>query len=430
MTPPLTRLLPHSPARNFAAKTFWAILDQGLFSLSNFFLFVMLARWLEPAEFEVSSVTFAVFLLPGIVHSAFVTEPLLVLGSGRHRQLHHAYLPAVTRLHWWVALRLSAVTAVAGVALHVIQNSQLGAGLVAAASGMSFILMQWMLRQRCYVLMRPQAAALAGCLYFIVIVTGSFGMNAWGAVSAPSALILMAAASGVSITYMLNLEKISSTDQPTSTADCRRTAVWKRHWDYGRWSVIAMTLVWGSTEIFYLFLAFFHGFDSAGTARAAMNFIAPANQIIIALSTVSLPILSSALKKGSSSEKIAFLYFSVASFSIAYALFVFFAAKPLTDFAYGQRYDGVVTVLQTLAFLPIGAGIAAVSGNILRALEYPCGLLGATAVGALLAFTLGLALTFHFSAQGAAVSLVIINALIAFFLVFAAKGQVDLRNRN
>jgi len=54
-------------------------------------------------------------------------------------------------------------------------------------------------------------------------------------------------------------------------------------------------------------------------------------------------------------------------------------------------------------------------------------LLGATSVGALLAFTLGLGLTLHFSAQGAAVSLLIINALVAVVLVFAARAQVAAR---
>jgi hypothetical protein len=64
---------------------FWAILDQSLFAISNFALNLLLAHWLSPQDYGAFAAVFAVFLLIGTLHTGPLTEPMLVLGSGRYK---------------------------------------------------------------------------------------------------------------------------------------------------------------------------------------------------------------------------------------------------------------------------------------------------------------------------------------------------------
>ena len=76
-----------------------AILDQGLFAGSNFLLNVLLARWLDPADYGAFALAYSVFLLLGVFHTAILTEPMLVFGPGKYRERFHEYLGILLRGH-------------------------------------------------------------------------------------------------------------------------------------------------------------------------------------------------------------------------------------------------------------------------------------------------------------------------------------------
>ena len=78
--------------RTWLARGFWAILDQGLFSVSNFALNLLLAHWLSPHHYGAFAAVFAVFLLLGTLHTGLLSEPMLVLGSGRYKNRLTEYL--------------------------------------------------------------------------------------------------------------------------------------------------------------------------------------------------------------------------------------------------------------------------------------------------------------------------------------------------
>ncbi len=80
-------------------KGFWAVSDQGLFSLSNFALSVLLARWLVPQDYGAFTVAFAVFLLIGTFHTALLSEPMLVFGPSRYKGRFSEYLGALMYGH-------------------------------------------------------------------------------------------------------------------------------------------------------------------------------------------------------------------------------------------------------------------------------------------------------------------------------------------
>jgi hypothetical protein len=71
--------------RTWLSKGLWAVTDQGLFALTNFGASILLARWLPQREFGAYAVAFSVLLLMGVVHTALLTEPMLVFGTSLSR---------------------------------------------------------------------------------------------------------------------------------------------------------------------------------------------------------------------------------------------------------------------------------------------------------------------------------------------------------
>ena len=61
----------------------WAVSDQGLFAVSSALLNILLARWLTPSAYGAFAVAYSVSLFMGAFHTALLTEPMLVFGSGK-----------------------------------------------------------------------------------------------------------------------------------------------------------------------------------------------------------------------------------------------------------------------------------------------------------------------------------------------------------
>ena len=142
------------------SKGFWAVTDQALFALTNFAVTVLLARWLSLSDYGAFSVAFSVLLLMGTVHTALLTEPMLVLGPSRYQERTAAYVRRLATLHF-------ALTSVMGLALLLVVGAltlllpQFTAAitLVALALSAPAILFVWMVRRACYIESRPRLAA-------------------------------------------------------------------------------------------------------------------------------------------------------------------------------------------------------------------------------------------------------------------------------
>ena len=75
-------------------------MDQGLFALTNFIVNVLLARWLSQSDYGAFAVAFSVLLLMGTIHTAVLTEPMLVLGPSRFKARTAAYIRRLVPIHF------------------------------------------------------------------------------------------------------------------------------------------------------------------------------------------------------------------------------------------------------------------------------------------------------------------------------------------
>ena len=180
----------HAAASTPAARQgAWTVLDQALFSGSNFVVNVMLARWLAPEAFGAFTTAFIVFLVCGTVHAGLLVEPMLVFGPSRFERQRRAYLRRLVGAHGAFS---AAFGAAAGVAWAL--GDALVAGVLAAlALAQGGILLLWLARRACLVARRPALAAAGGAAYLVAVVGGALALRAAGGLSAATALLLMGA---------------------------------------------------------------------------------------------------------------------------------------------------------------------------------------------------------------------------------------------
>jgi hypothetical protein len=120
--------------RHWFLKGGTAILDQGIFSSTNFILNLLLARWLDASSYGVFAVAFAVYLFFTGFHNAMILEPISVLGPARYKLELPGYLHSQYRIHFLITLPLGCLMAMSGWLVSSFSNRVLGDALISIGS--------------------------------------------------------------------------------------------------------------------------------------------------------------------------------------------------------------------------------------------------------------------------------------------------------
>lgn len=378
-------------------KGFWAIMDQGLFAVSNFALNVLLARWLAPADYGAFAVAYTIFLLIGTFHTAILTEPMLVFGPGKYKERLGAYLAVLLRGHWLFGAIAGTLFAGAGLALWRFGHSPLTPAILGLAVASPFILFQWFMRRACYVNLQPRLAALAGAIYMSLMAAGVFGLYHYGWLGAASALLVMAGASLVSGLWLVRNLKV---DEKTEVGELARETI-SNHWRYGRWAVGTAALMWFPGNSFLLLLPSWWGLEASAVYRAMLNLLLPVMNFTTALGGLLLPSLVR-LREGPRFESKVFrltLLFVVAP--LTYWVFLGGLGERIIQMLYGGNYGNYSHLLWLAGLIPLMAAVSSVYGAALRALELPNRVFMTYACSTGLAVTVGLALVRARGVEGA-----------------------------
>jgi O-antigen/teichoic acid export membrane protein len=404
-------------------KGFWAISDQGLFATSNFALNVLLARWISPYDYGAFSVTFAIFMLIGVVHTATLTEPMLVYGPGKYKDRFSEYLGIVIHGHLGIAALGSLLLLLGSLGLALFGLSSLSVTLVALAFAEPFILLLWLMRRACYARLEPQLAASGGALYMILMLAGAYVLYRGEWLSAASAFGVMGLSSLVVSVWLLIRLRVKPS--PLRRSELARDSL-ENHWQYGRWSVANEGLNWVPMNIYFVLLPIFGGLEAGAAFKALMNPIMPMLQAIWALAILLLPILVRARDEGgtsgdgprfSSRVRLALVPFVLGPVLYWLALGLFH--HQLVDWLYGGRYTEQAALLWLLGLSPIVAAVKQVMGQSLKALERPDRLFWAYAFSAVLTLTLGAGFVYLWGVVGAGIGFVGsqgVTALLALIL--------------
>ena len=407
--------------RRWLSRGFWALADRGLFSVSNFVLNILLARWLTAEGYGAFAVAFTLFLLLGAVHSGLLTEPMLVFGPGKHRDRFREYLGVLLLGHGAVAVSGALLIAGAAATLWLLGGSAAAAALLALAVASPFILLQWLVRMACYVGLNPRPAAAAGFAYLGLVVGGTVGLQRAGHLGGASALILMGLASLVSVAWLLiRLEPVWPRG-PGGAAFGRE--VLQDHWEYGRWASATGLLTWIPGQVYYLVLPLWGGLAATATLRALMNLVMP---IMHGYSALAL-LLTTVLARQPLCRFREVLAWSLAGFTagaLVYWAFLGFGHDFWVELLYGGRYSDVSPLLWLIGLIPVLGIGATVLAPALRALRRPDRVFAAYAVSTAAALTVGLFLTVRGGPAGAATGILISTGLVAIVLAWQLRRSI------
>lgn len=392
-----------------------------MFAASNFVLTVLLARWLTPQDFGAFVVVYAVFWFLGTIHNGLLIEPMLVFGSGKYRDRLSEYLGVLSYGHLGFTALGSLLFLLASLSFELMGSEALSLAFLGLALASPLILYQWLMRQACYIQLKPRSAALAGALYMVLMLLGAYAIYQRDWLSGITVFGLMGFSSLVA-GFWLTVSLRVSLPSPVNSEFAREALT--SHWSYGRWAAPTRMLTWVPDNVYYLVLPLWGGLESTAALRALMNLIVPATHFYDALSVLLLPLLVQARggAKFKQLTRLALVLFASGAALLWLLLGLFH--YPLVTWLYGGQYAEYSYLLWLLGFLPFFFGMLSVLGAALRALERPEHVFVAYALSAVMTLTLGLGLLYTWGIVGAAAGFLIssvITAVTLTWLLFSTR---------
>lgn len=396
---------PPRSAGNVFQKGFWAVADQGLFAGSNCVINVMLARWLSPRQYGEFSTAFAAFLALGVIHTALLTEPMLVFSPDRYRDRHKHYFGTLIYGHLLVALAASLVLLAAGWFLGRHGQFDLSHALYAFAAAGPFILFLWLMRRMCYGQFNPKRAAMGGMLYMALMLTALAVSHRFAALTVALALTIIGGSSLISGLW-LGFRHIDLRPSAEMFRD-----VTAEHVRYGRWATATQILGFIPGNIYYFLLPNLATIEQSGALRALNNLFMPLVQANTALCLLLLPafVRTRGTADGKRLHRLSLLV--LAGGPLIYWIFVGTFARQAVGLVYGGKFLQYSNLVWIVGIPPIIAGAAGVYASLLRARGMVNAVFWGGFVAAVGAVTLGVALTRMYGLAGVCWSIVITYAL-------------------
>jgi O-antigen/teichoic acid export membrane protein len=271
----------------WCTRAFFAVVDQGLISGSNFAMGILLARWLGPAQYGAYALAFATFVLLSLVYQSLLLEPMSVFGPSTYRKNLRGYTGTLLWMHVAIAFATFVSMAVAASVMSRFPGFRgLPSALIGAALAAPCVLLFWLARRVFYLRLASSQAAVGAVLYSMLLFGVLAALKSRLAMSPLLAFVVMAIAALVTSFYLLFRFR------PNMSLESADPSLWhvvRENWNYGKWALTSSILMWVPWNIFYTLVASFSGMAASGELRALMNFALPMAQTYAAFSLLFLP---------------------------------------------------------------------------------------------------------------------------------------------
>ncbi len=398
--------------RRLFSQSASAISDQGFFAVGNFAMSTILARQMTQSAFGQFSSAFAAFILLVAGYCAFVVDPMLVFGMSKTKDRQRSYVKKVVSLHWFAALALSVV--LLGIGL---LRWQMGAGWQAFLAYLGWalaapaVLRLWLARRACYLISKPQYAALAGGFYLVIMVILLLAFRAVLVNNVIAACLIIGV---TSLAVGLGLHRcLPLTDTvPASRSD---DDILGQHWTFGRWASIAGFLGLLPDYVYFFVLSPEH----CGEYRALLNVVLPLTQVYNALGVLMMSYFARHRDRPDFARLVLRASAAYVGAAVLMAAAVVAFGGKLFAHLYAGKYDLRFSLLLPLAIVSVLFALKTVSDAVLRAFENVTTMAGISLVGAVAALALGVPLALRLGLAGA-----VYGDLLVYFIATAAIAAV------
>ena len=410
---------PHDRSWSHARRAFWGIADHGLFSITNFALSIVLARWLTATDYGAFAIAFSVFLLIAALQIGTIIEPMLIFGSGRYGHCFVAYVRTVTKAHFIVMAFCSGLLLVMAGVLAALGNAAVAMALVGLSVATPFFLFASVRRRVFYVDGRVQYAALSSAVLLITTFAAIYGLMRADRLSAFTGFIAIGAAGALSAVFSILLER---TRNPSKRDAPSLAEVAAEHWRYARWGTPAIAMSWVLLNAFVVGVPILTDVKAAAGLRAMLNLIQPPIQLLNALGTVVLPsiVRANTPERFQKIARSSLLVFMVVA--LGYVIPVATFASSIAALLYHSRYSEMTGLLNYLMPVPVLCAIITACVIVLQAREQPRPIFISWTIGALTAVLIGIPFVTLFGVRGAAAAISISYGAASFAFCYLARG--------
>jgi O-antigen/teichoic acid export membrane protein len=363
-----------SRLKNWGVKGGLAILDQGVYSGSNFIFNILLARWLSTENYGAFSLAFAIYLFFTGFHNALILEPMSVFGTAKYSENIESYLAGQFTIHAIITGVLGIFILLVGYALFyfALVDLFLSHAVIGVGFFLPIMLLMWFARRAFYILGEPGRAFFLSAIYSVCLLGGAFYLHFMKIECAIVWFGIMGLSSLTGLIILLRLDVINF------SSDKNSKLVWGKllaeQWTFGRWIVLAAFFYFAATQIQIFIAAGMLSLNAAGAFRALQNFILPMMQVLSAISTLALPSVAFAFGRQNYTDmrRKSFIVTSVLIvFSALYASFLFFFAGHLETLLYAGRYENYIGLIPILGIIPFITSMEIGFSLIVRSLRRP-----------------------------------------------------------
>ena len=274
-------------AGRWKGRAFFALVDQGCLSLSNFLFTIVLANHVSLESFGYYSIVWTISVLAEAVTAGLVNDALPAFASTRQRSPRGDFRSAAAWANIaWGGLTSIAVAAVGITALY--WSRELGAILLCMAVVNPLQRFQAFVRRLCYIEGRVDIAALNGVCYALTIF-GLLGcLVPLGWLTSVTAIFVWAAASIPAVIFGI-AARVSPVDVVSRAAVYE---VARSLFRSGRWLLGSSLVSWVGSQGVIPLAAMVAGPAGGGVLRALFNIVAPVSVINVAINQLIVPRLA------------------------------------------------------------------------------------------------------------------------------------------
>ncbi len=406
--------------RTWGLTAGYAVADQGLQSGANFLLNILLARWLQPDEYGLFGIAYAVLLALLGIHNALIVEPMAVIGSRYYQDQLKLYVATTLKLNWIFSICVF-IAVNFGLFFYLVDNES-SATIIVFAISVPCVFLLWFMRRVCYLFADAKLALKGSVAYSIALCCGLWAVYYIDLLSLNIIFALIAVASLLGATVYAKILKINIVPLQKDSS-LSQIGVAKIHWQYGGWIFAASVAHSLSTSIYLPAVGMIVGLTESAVLKALQNLIMPLRQVLTGASLLMLPYLSRKRAEDSdyplkNNNKI--LTVACAA-TVPYILIIYFWGDYLLDALYGNAYYSSHGQLLNifLAYLFVLTTVQVYSIT-LRTMENTGAIFVSKVYSALFSLSLGLILVWRWELFGAIVGLllaaVIENTVLAYYL--------------
>jgi len=406
--------------KRWGVKGGLSILDQGIYSGSNFVVSILLARWLSLDEFGAYAIGFTILTFISQVYVSFLLDPMSVLGTAHFSDDLKAYFAVQLRSHFVITIIAGAGLIVVGLLWVKIQVLVRQTLFVIGAT-LTLLLLPWYLRRVFYILGQPLKPMWGSLVYAIVLIALTVVSHKFDFLSAPLAVLFMAIAGLCCSIYLFGVFGLSELSRTISSF----SALMRQNWNFGKWLVASSIFIAFASQVQIWISAGLLGLSVTGALRALQITIQPMMLTITALTALVTPAMSFEFSNGNFKNvhrKALLLSISLLILALIFEIFLLIFRIQLEMLVYDGKFIAYVSLIPVWGIVPVILAYSSGLQASFQAAHKPQALLIAAVLWAIASFGLGIWLTPELGVFGITWSAVI------GYLIFAVALATLYRN--